>query len=152
MKLTGAAAITAAESLRTVLANSETWEVLYWRVSPHELWLMSYPDAALHGGGEPQLDLLGGTSLGLRLQHHGWVGADPNVVVELLIDRWCERRALGPLRRILQTWPNSGMTDGYGDLGDALAAVRSLERDRLDPVESELVHIAHNRIDRLLNC
>jgi hypothetical protein len=151
MKLTGAAAITAAESLRTLVANSVTWETLYWQTSPHELWLMSHPDAALHGGDAPQLELLGGPGLEQRLQHRGWVAVDPNVVVEFLIDRWCERRALGPLGRILQAWPNLGMTDGYGALRNALAAVRSVERDNLDSVESELVHIAQNGIDRLLN-
>jgi hypothetical protein len=111
---------------------------------------MSYPNSAQHGGGAPHLDLISSAVLAPRLPHHGWIAAHPNVVVDLLIDRWCERRALGPLRCVLRAWPNFGLTDGYGALRDALASARSLSRDELDELETQLAHIAQNSIERLL--
>jgi hypothetical protein len=112
---------------------------------------MSYPSAEYHGGGAPQLDRLEDPSaLATKLQDRGWVAEDPNVITELLVDRWCERRALRPLRQILEAWPNPGLTDGYGALRDALARVRSLARDDLDDAEAELAHLAQNGIEKAL--
>jgi hypothetical protein len=152
MKLAGAEANLAAASMRKVLLNNETWEVLYWRSSPYALWIMSFPDSGHHGGGVPSLELIDDVAaLSGKLRHPAWVAEDPNTVVDLLVDRWCERRALSPLRYILDAWPNYGLTDGYGALRDALAKVRSVSRDELEATESELAHLAQNGIERLLD-
>jgi hypothetical protein len=151
MKLTGADAAVAAGSMRKFVVNSDTWESLYWRPSSYEVWLMSYPNAGHHGGGEPHLDRIEDVvALTQKLRVPGWVAEDPNAIVEFLVDRWCERRALRPLRHILAAWPNVGLTDGYGALGDALAKARSLSRDDLEDTESELAHLAQNGIERIL--
>jgi len=151
MTLTGAQAIAFAEALHKTAVNQDRWETLYCRRSPHELWILSYPDSGHHGGGVPRLDLIDLASAAQRLKHHAWTAYDPNVLVEFLVDRWCERRALGPLRYILGAWPNWGLTDGYGMLRDALARVRSLSRDALDEGESVLVHLAQNGIEKILD-
>jgi hypothetical protein len=42
-----------------------------------------------------------------------------------LIDSWCERRALGPLREILKCYPRvSGLTDEWGDLASCFKTIR----------------------------
>jgi len=149
--MTGAEASVAAQSMRQVVVNNETWEVMYWCAQPPGLWVMSYPNSEFHGGGPPRLELTSEEALASRLQHHGWVANEPNVVVELLVDRWCERRALGPLRCVLTAWPNFGLTDGYGALRNALANVRSISRGELDSVDTELAHLAQNGIEKLLD-
>jgi len=47
--------------------------------------------------------------------------ADPDRILRALVDRWCERRELVPLARLLPAlvW-NFGMTDGWGDLRKAV--------------------------------
>jgi len=64
---------------------------------------------------------------------------DVNKTVAQLIDQWCERRALGPLRYILNGWPHNGLTDGLAILMDSLEKVRGLAREDLTPEEEELV-------------
>jgi hypothetical protein len=151
MKLIGADATVAAGSMRKVVVNNNTWELLYWQPSPYEIWVMSYPDSGHHGGGQPRLDRAEDVAaLAMKLRDPGWAAEDPKTIVELLVDRWCERRALSPLRHILGAWPHVGLTDGYGELGDALAKVRSLSRDDLEDTETELAHLAQNSIERIL--
>ena len=150
--LTGSEAMRFAEGLQKVLVNDETWDTVYLGRLPHELWLLSYPDSGHHGGGVPTLARVDVATAGPLLAHHAWTVTDPNLLVEFLVDRWCDRRALGPLRHILGAWPNHGLTDGYGLLRDALAKVRSVSRDVLDPGETELAHLAQNSIERVLHC
>ena len=55
-----------------------------------------------------------------------------------LIDGWCERRALNPLRHILPAYPlASGLTDEWHQLYDALRDIRALCGDELAAEESE---------------
>lgn len=149
--LSGADAAIAAEAMRQVIVNNDTWEVLYWSPSPPGLWVMSYPDAHLHGGGPPRLEMVADDSLARRLKHIGWIACDPNAIVALLIERWCDRRALGALSCILKAWPNPGLTDGFGELRNALANVRASARNELDNLELELAHLAQNGIERMLD-
>jgi hypothetical protein len=149
--LTGAQAIEFTEGLSKTLVNQETWETVYCRRSPRELWILSYPDSGHHGGGVPRLDPLDVASAAQRLRHHAWTAEDPNALVEFLVDRWCERRALSPLRYILEAWPHLGMTDGFGLLREALAKVTSLSREALDEGEMELAHLAQSGIEKILD-
>jgi hypothetical protein len=46
---------------------------------------------------------------------------DPNKDIKVLVDRWCERRELAALARLLPAWiANNGLTDGWNELREAL--------------------------------
>jgi len=68
-----------------------------------------------------------------------------------LVDGWCGRRALGPLRCILQGYPLlSGLSDEWHQLRAALRDVRALGRDVLTPEERESVDQALREVERTL--
>lgn len=52
-------------------------------------------------------------------------------MVDALIDGWCERRALKPLRYVLPHWPTNGLTDGVQEAWTAFRHVRAMCRDEL---------------------
>jgi hypothetical protein len=61
-------------------------------------------------------------------------------ILDGLIDGWCEKRALNPLRRILAGYPMPSMlTDSWDALYEALRDVRAFCRDELSETELELV-------------
>jgi len=60
-----------------------------------------------------------------------------------LIDGWCERRALNPLRHILSVYPlSSGLSDEWHKLDEALKDVRALSKDELGVEEKERLNRA----------
>ena len=60
--------------------------------------------------------------------------------LDWLIDAWCERRALRPLRFLLRAYPGAlAHTDQFGDLLDALRDVKGLCRNELS--QEELGHV-----------
>ena len=66
--------------------------------------------------------------------------ADIFVVIDGLIDSWCERRALKPLRIVLPVYPPTNfLTDGLQQLCDALRDVRAVCKDDLSADELEKV-------------
>ena len=75
----------------------------------------------------------------------------PIEIAAKLIDARCERRALKPLRCLLNGWPPNGLTDGWIDLYDALSKARAFGRDDLTPEDDDLIGEAMNKIDRALN-
>ena len=59
-------------------------------------------------------------------------------ILDGLIDQWCERRALNPLRGILPAYPlTNNLTDGWHMLYDALRDVRAGCRDELSAAEQQ---------------
>ena len=53
-----------------------------------------------------------------------------------LFEVWCERRAARPLRYLLRAWPlSSGLTDDWGDLHEALRALRANCRTEISNAE-----------------
>lgn len=139
------------QNLRKLLVNNEVWQVLWWRPEPFELWLESYPNAESREGVTPELEQIAEDDMASRLSPlSAWDAPEIDPPIHLLIDRWCERRALAPLRFILNGWPHNGLTDGIAELRDALDKVRAFARDDIAPTESELVHLLVNRIDRVL--
>jgi len=59
-----------------------------------------------------------------------------------LIDRWCERRALPPLRLILVAYPVANpLADSLTDLHEVLALLEVL-KDEITPEEREIVAYA----------
>lgn len=60
--------------------------------------------------------------------------------VDRLIDGWCERRALKPLRYILRSWPLcSGLTDEWGALLESLKDINGLCGNELTSEEKKLL-------------
>lgn len=68
-----------------------------------------------------------------------------------LIDRWCERRALGPLAILLPAYTsNNGLTDGWAEVMTALQTLRGsrhLPADELGQIE-ELTVIVEQMVYR----
>lgn len=56
--------------------------------------------------------------------------------LDSLIDGWCERRAIKPLRLLLRSYPGSlAHTDQFANLLDALKDVKGLARQELTSEE-----------------
>jgi hypothetical protein len=72
---------------------------------------------------------------------------------DALIDGWCERRALKPLRFILKAYPlSSGLTDEWGALLDSLKDIKGLCGSELTDEEKrilvELVNVVEDVVYR----
>jgi type VI protein secretion system component VasF len=67
--------------------------------------------------------------------------------LDALLDAWCERRALAPLRILLPAYPlTNPLTDGWGELLQALYDLRascleSLPEDEMAQVEACIVSV-----------
>ena len=71
--------------------------------------------------------------------------------LERLIDGWCERRALSPLRHILQGYPLvTALSDEWHELRDALRNVRGLGEGELTADERESVEQALREVEHTL--
>ena len=75
-------------------------------------------------------------------------------VLDALIDGWCGRRSIAPLRVLLPFWPlHSPLTDGWGDLLTALKKIELLpenevtheERERLVDARRFVEHVVYAR-------
>ena len=76
---------------------------------------------------------------------------NPNETVARLIDQWCARRALGPLRYALQGWPpHNALTDGVADLLDALEKTRAFAREALTAEEGSALDGAISQLQGAL--
>jgi hypothetical protein len=75
---------------------------------------------------------------------------NPSEEIAKLVDGWCERRALRPLRYLLPHWPHNGMTDGLYELKTALENVRAFGRDELLADEAQLLDGIISAVDRAL--
>jgi hypothetical protein len=72
-------------------------------------------------------------------------------LLDRLIDRWCERRALGPLRVMLAGYPPAPVhTDQWAALYASIRNLRGLAPDALPPEERAAVSEAHALIYQLL--
>ena len=73
--------------------------------------------------------------------------ADTNEDISALVDAWCDRRAIGPLRIILSCYPLvNNLTDDWDALASGLKAIRvkhshHLEQGEMDTV-ARLQHLA----------
>lgn len=71
--------------------------------------------------------------------------------LDLLIDRWCDRRAIGPLQALLPVYPSVlAHTDQKFELLAALKAVKSANRSDLTDDELDKVIAAHNALEDAL--
>jgi hypothetical protein len=73
--------------------------------------------------------------------------------IDKLIDGWCERRCLKPLRFILRSYPlAAGLTDEWASLLDSLKDIKGFCGDELTAEERrvmvELINVAHDAVYR----
>ena len=60
--------------------------------------------------------------------------------IDFLIDRWCERRELQPLRRLLNGQASiNGLTDGWFEMHDELKAIRAQDKAFLNDDEMDVI-------------
>ena len=82
------------------------------------------------------------------------MGADPArlfAVLDGLVDRWCERRALPPLAVLLPAYqPAPLLTDQWAALYVAIRNLKGLAPDALTPEEGAAVAEAHALVWQLL--
>lgn len=81
---------------------------------------------------------------------HGVLPSFESLVLQL-IDCWCERRALKPLRWVLSAWPHNGLTDGISDLLEALRTARALGKAEIAPPEEDMLNQAIAEITKALD-
>lgn len=61
-------------------------------------------------------------------------------LLDRLVDRWCERRALRPLSILLRAYPMvSPLSDGWHELRTALRSLRCLREPDISESESEAI-------------
>jgi len=72
--------------------------------------------------------------------------------IDILIDGWCERRNLKPLRYILRSYPLcSGMTDEWGELLESLKDIKGLCGKELTSEEKKVLIEVLNAVDDAVN-
>ncbi len=72
--------------------------------------------------------------------------------LDVLIDRWCDRRAFGPLQALLQVYPGRLIhTDQKIDLLRDMKSVKSDYRSELTDEELDMLIAAHNAWEDALN-
>jgi hypothetical protein len=68
--------------------------------------------------------------------------------IDKLIDGWCERRALKPLRHVLKSYPlSSGLTDDWGALLESLKDIKGLCGSELTAEEKDILVQVISAID-----
>ena len=73
---------------------------------------------------------------------------DIRPTLDILIDRWCERRALRPLQLLLRAYPGSQANTGdVSKLLDALKDVKGLCREELPTDEVQMLIEVHNALE-----
>ncbi len=71
--------------------------------------------------------------------------------VDALAAAWCDRRCYVGLRHLLRAFPLiSPLTDGWAELGIALANVRAFARDSITKEELQEVEDLIREVDRLV--
>jgi hypothetical protein len=72
-------------------------------------------------------------------------------VIDGLIDSWCERRALQPLRILLPAWPlGMGLTDDWQRVREALRHLRAMAGKSLPQNEQKQLNELIAAVDQIL--
>jgi hypothetical protein len=89
----------------------------------------------------------------VRMQARGTDGPRPDlfVLLDRLVDGWCERRALRPLAMILSAYPmNSPLSDSWYELRGALRSLRCLRAPDISAAEMSAVEDALRAVEKAL--
>jgi len=71
--------------------------------------------------------------------------------IDGLIEGWCNRRALGPLRIILPVWPpEMGLTDEWHRIREALRHTRAMQQANLSETELHTLNELLAAVDKIL--
>ena len=71
--------------------------------------------------------------------------------IDTLIDNWCERRALQPLRILLPAWPlGMGLTDDWRRIREALRHCRAMAGSSLPQNEQTQLNELIAAVDQIL--
>jgi hypothetical protein len=71
--------------------------------------------------------------------------------IDKLIDAWCERRGLKPLRVILRSYPlASGLTDEWGELLESLKDIKGLCGSELPNEEKKALVELVNAVEAMV--
>jgi hypothetical protein len=71
--------------------------------------------------------------------------------VDKLVDAWCGRRALKPLRFILRSYPlASGLTDEWGELLESLKDIKGLSGSELTNDEKKVLVELVNAVEDIV--
>ncbi len=81
------------------------------------------------------------------------LAADTNKEIAALVNAWCDRRAIGPLRAILACYPIVfNLTDHWAAIAEGLKAIRIYHGQDLEPSEMDTVvrlqHLAESIVYR----
>ena len=81
------------------------------------------------------------------------VVTETNSEIAALVNAWCDRRAIGPLRVILGCYPIlNNLTDDWAALANGLKTIRAQHGRELDPSEMDAVvrlqHLAESVVHR----
>lgn len=72
--------------------------------------------------------------------------------LDRLVDAWCDRRALRPLRCLLTSYPLSNpLTDGWADLLTSLKDVRAFARQQITAEELKSIDECIRVIDGIVH-
>jgi hypothetical protein len=72
-------------------------------------------------------------------------------LLDKLIDGWCERRCLAPLRLLLPAWPlRNSLTDDWGDLLVALKGIELLSESGIDDADRDDVAEARRYVEHVV--
>lgn len=73
------------------------------------------------------------------------------VKIDRLIDGWCNKRSLKPLRYILKSYPFcNGLTDEWGMLLESLKDIKGLCGSELTSEEKKLITEIINAVDEII--
>lgn len=77
--------------------------------------------------------------------------AELSAILQDLVERWCDRRALGPIRHLLATFPvETATSDEWHRLWGALQHIRGFGEDVLPAGERQRVEAALRLLDQAL--
>ena len=77
---------------------------------------------------------------------------ETNAEVEGLVNAWCDRRAIGPLRVVLTFYPlTNNLTDDWAALAAGLKGIRARHAQELDSTELDTVVRLQQLADSLVH-
>lgn len=139
------------DSKLLLLAHATRRSTIFATIHPPRLYLEPSRTTESTDSGPPTLRSLTDEDAGqLVCGDPEWTCADALSGVTYLVDAWCERRYLAPLRLLLPAWPPNGLTDDAQRLLAALRFARATTRDGATDFEWELLSVVESTLSARL--